>query len=71
MNSGPILRTVYVDMDLPPLTLDMIEPILELNEPFSTTNRRHHSPPTGNTILSDQNNNNEDNEDLYKISGSQ
>ena len=48
MNSGPILRTVYVDMDLPPQTLDMIQPILEANEPFSPTITHHHPTKKGN-----------------------
>ena len=52
MSSGPILRTVYVDMDLPPVTLDMIQPILEVNEPFSKNNKVHHSDEDGITITS-------------------
>ena len=52
MSSGPILRTVYVDMDLPPVTLDMIQPILEVNEPFSKSNKVHHSDEDGITITS-------------------
>ena len=47
ISSGPILRTVYVDMDLPPVTLDMIQPILEVNEPFSKSNKVHHSDKDG------------------------
>ena len=58
MNSGPILRTVYIDMDLPPITLDMIQPILEVNEPFSKNNRYHHSETEGITITSEHNNGN-------------
>ena len=56
MSSGPILRTVYVDMDLPPITLDMIQPILEVNEPFSNSNRVHHSKKDGITITSQEHN---------------
>ena len=55
MSSGPILRTVYVDMDLPPITLDMIQPILETNEPFSSNNQVHHSDKDGITITSHEN----------------
>ena len=56
MSSGPILRTVYVDMDLPPITLDMIQPILETNEPFSSNTQVHHSDKDGITITSQENN---------------
>ena len=58
MNAGPILRTVYIDMDLPPITLDMIQPILEVNEPFSKNNRYHHSETEGITITSKHKNGN-------------
>ena len=54
MSSGPILRTVYVDMDLPPITLDMIKPILDTNDPFSKSNLFHHSKTEGITITSEQ-----------------
>ena len=52
MTSGTILRTVYVDMELPPVTLDMIQPILEVGEPFSNQNTYHHSETQGITITS-------------------
>ena len=32
MSLGPILRTVYIDMEVPPLTLDMIQPVIVVNE---------------------------------------
>ena len=52
MTSGTILRTVYVDMELPPITLDMIQPIREVGEPFSNQNTYHHSETEGITITS-------------------
>ena len=41
MSLGPILRTVYIDMEVPPLTLDMIQPVIVVNE---------ESDPTSSTL---------------------